>query len=86
MSQHELNLENTINNHLVICHKDVKLIYNPTTNAPFEASCAPHPLSAGGLSLQPNFQKGGLDRILRGGEGVAGKKGVAFFRGGCSKK
>ena len=79
VSQHELNLENTINNHLVICHKDVKLIYNPTTNAPSEASCAPHPLSAGGLSLQPNFQKGGLDRILRGGgRGLLEKRGWLF--------
>ena len=50
VSQHELNLENNINNHLVTCHNDVKLIYNPTTNAPSEASCAPHPLSAEGLT------------------------------------
>ena len=35
----------------------------------------------GGLSLQPNFQKGGLTgpQLL---EGVAGKEGVTFFRGG----
>ena len=34
----------------------------------------------GGLSLQPNFQKGGLTgpQFL---EGVAGKEGVTFFRG-----
>ena len=49
----------------------------------------PTPFSAGGLSLQPNFQKGGGGGGWGGGgggEGVAGKKGVAFFREGCSKK
>ena len=50
VSQHELNLENTINNHLVTCHNDVKLIYNPTTNAPSEASCVPEPHSAEGFT------------------------------------
>ena len=36
----------------------------------------------GGLNLQPNFQKGGLDRtsVFRGG--LLGKRGVTFFRGG----
>ena len=43
----------------------------------------PSPLSAGGLSLQPNFQKvrGSTEPQLL--EGVAGKKGVNFFRGSC---
>ena len=35
--QHGLKLENTTNNHTVIRHSDdVKLVYNPTTNAPVE--------------------------------------------------
>ena len=40
------------------------------------------PLSAGGLSLQPNFQKGGLDRTssFRGGWW---ERGGDFFQGGC---
>ena len=38
----------------------------------------------GGLSLQPNFQKGcGLDRISIFREGLLGKRGW-FFQGGCS--
>ena len=46
------------------------------------------PLSAGGLSLQPNFQKGGRwgggltgPQLLKG---VAGKEGGDFFQGGCN--
>ena len=39
-----------------------------------------HPLSAGGLNLQPNFQKRGPDRIstFRG----SWKRGVTFFSRG----
>ena len=47
--------------------------------------CAPPPLSAGGLSLQLNFQKrgGGLagPQLL---EGVVGKEGGYFFQGGVA--
>ena len=39
------------------------------------------PISAGGLSLLPNFQKGGLDRISIF-SGVAGKDRGHFYRGG----
>ena len=41
------------------------------------------PLSAGGLNLLPNFQKGVLAG-LQLWEGVTGKEGVTFFRGGCN--
>ena len=37
-----------------------------------------------GLSLQPNFQKGGGLTGPRLLEGVARKEGVTFFRGSCS--
>ena len=36
----------------------------------------------GGVSLQPNFQKEGLDRTSTFRVGDAGKEGVTFFRGG----
>ena len=36
---------------------------------------------AGGVSLQPNFQKGGGLTGPQLLEGVAGKEGVTFFRG-----
>ena len=36
----------------------------------------------GGLSLQPNLQKGGLDRTSTFRGGLLGKRGVTF-RGGC---
>ena len=46
------------------------------------------PLSAegggGGLSLQPNFQKGVLDKTSTFRGGLLGKTGVTFFRGGCN--
>ena len=35
----------------------------------------PHPFCRGGLSLQPNFQKGGLDRTSTFGGGLLGKRG-----------
>ena len=39
----------------------------------------------GGLSLQPNFQKGGeLDKTSTFRRGLLEKRGVTFFRGGCS--
>ena len=40
-----------------------------------------HPISAGGLSLQPNFQKRvrGLDRVSIFRGGLLGKKRVTFF-------
>ena len=45
------------------------------------------PLSAGrggaGLSLQPNFQKGGASQDLNFYRGVAEKEGVTFFRRGA---
>ena len=48
--------------------------------------CAPPPISAGGgLSLQPNFQKGGLDRISTFRGRLLEKSRVTFFRGrGCN--
>ena len=51
----------------------------------WQHSVHPLPLSAGGLSLQPNFQKGeeGLTgpQLL---EGVAEKEGGDFFQGCCN--
>ena len=46
----------------------------------------PPPFSAGGrgLNLQPNFQKGDLDWTSPFREGLLGKRGVTFFRRGCS--
>ena len=38
----------------------------------------------GGLSLQPNVQKGGGLTGPHLLEGVAGKEGLTFFRGGCN--
>ena len=38
----------------------------------------------GGLSLQPNFQKGVLDKTSTFRGGLLGKTGVTFFRGGCN--
>ena len=38
-------------------------------------------LLGGGLNLQPNFQKGGIDRAPISREGVAGKGGGDFFQG-----
>ena len=35
-------------------------------------------LSAGGMSLLPNFQKGGLDRISAFRGGLLGKGGITF--------
>ena len=51
----------------------------------------PPSLSAGELSLQPNFQKGGggLDRTSSFRAGLLGKRGMTFFmRGGlqCLRK
>ena len=46
-----------------------------------------HPtLSAGGrgLNLQPNFQKGGLEKTPTFRGELLGKKGVTFFRWGCN--
>ena len=40
------------------------------------------PLSAGGLSLQPNFQKGGAWQDLNFQKGVAGKKVDDFLQMG----
>ena len=40
------------------------------------------PLSAGDLSLQPNFQKGGFERTSTFRGGVAGKEGNDFFKEG----
>ena len=40
-------------------------------------------LSAGELSLHPNFQKGGgLDRTSTFRGGLLGKRGMTFFKGG----
>ena len=36
----------------------------------------------GGLNVQPNFQKGGLDRISTFRGGLLGKSGVTFFKRG----
>ena len=39
----------------------------------------------GGLSLQPNFQKGGPDKTPTFREGLLGKRGgVTFFMGCCN--
>ena len=60
---------------ITLASKDVHSVYH-------------FPLSAGGgegeeLSLQPNFQKGGLTgpQVL---EGAAGKEAMTFFSGGCN--
>ena len=37
-----------------------------------------------GLNLLPNFQKGGKVTRPQFLEGIAGKKGVTFFRRGCN--
>ena len=41
-----------------------------------------HLLSAGGLNLLPNLQKGGAWQDLNFDRGVAGKEGGNFFQGG----
>ena len=57
------------------------------TSKPFRGYtyCAP-PVSAGGggLNLLPNFQKGGAKQDFNFESGVAGKKRVTFFIGGCN--
>ena len=44
-----------------------------------------HPLSVGGLSLLPNFQKGAWQDLNFWRE-VAGKEGVQLLEGGCWKR
>ena len=45
---------------------------------------SPFLLEGGGLNLQPNFEKGGLERTSTFTGWLLGKRRVTFFRGGCN--
>ena len=80
MQKPQPNLEEKINSSILrdyFLRTDPSIVRTPPYPTP------PRPLSAGGggLNLQLNFQKGCLigPQLL---EGIAGKEGMPFFRGG----
>ena len=48
------------------------------------SSYSVHPISAGGVNLLSNFEKGGLDRTSTLRRSLLEKREVTFFRGGCN--